>query len=204
MVVSTVPRKGWTGAGRALSVTVVQPVLGPGSRGAAVTALETRLRELGYALRGVDGVYSDDDDQGAVLAFQKVNGLERTGMVDRALWSLLAPRASPPRATAEPRRGRQVPPGAVLRRRRARRRDRPRLDGRDREHTRRALARLLEGRRLELGALVPELLPPRLRDPRVPGGSGLSGFTRLRPRADVDRDVLYAQIPYGFPIYVYE
>ena len=37
-----------------------------------------------------------------MLAFQKVNGLERTGRVDRALWSRIDAAASPPRATAEP------------------------------------------------------------------------------------------------------
>jgi hypothetical protein len=94
VVVSTLPRKGWTGAGRKLSVTVVQPELGPGSRGPAVTALEERLHELHYALRGIDGVYADDDVE-AVLAFQKVNGLERTGRVDRSLWSRLASAAVP-------------------------------------------------------------------------------------------------------------
>ena len=50
------------------------------STGPGVVALERRLRELHYAVRDTDGVF-DDDDQGAVLAFQKVNGLERTGVV---------------------------------------------------------------------------------------------------------------------------
>jgi len=39
-----------------------------------VVALEERMRELHYAIRDTDGVF-DDDDQGAVFAFQKVNGL---------------------------------------------------------------------------------------------------------------------------------
>ncbi len=72
------------------------PSLSVGATGPAVVALEQRLRELHYALRDTSGVF-DDDDVGAVLAFQKVNGLERTGVVTPALWSLLA-RAGVPRA----------------------------------------------------------------------------------------------------------
>ena len=44
--------------------------------------------------RDTDGVF-DESDQGAVLAFQKVNGLERTGEVTPALWTLLARRRRP-------------------------------------------------------------------------------------------------------------
>ena len=47
-------------------------------------------------LRGVDGVY-DHDTYEAVLAFQKVNGLPRTGRVEDWLWRRLA-RAGIPRA----------------------------------------------------------------------------------------------------------
>jgi hypothetical protein len=96
VVVSLVPRKGWVGSARKLGVTVVEPALGPRAHGGAVLALEQRLGELHYALRATDGVYGDDDVE-AVLAFQKVNGLARTGVVDRTLWSRLAT-ASVPRA----------------------------------------------------------------------------------------------------------
>ena len=58
--------------------------------------LERRLLELHYALQSVDGVYGQDDFD-AVLAFQKVNGLTRTGLVDRAVWRRLAA-ATVPRA----------------------------------------------------------------------------------------------------------
>jgi len=54
-----------------------------------VRALERRLAELHYALRGADGYYGGDDAE-AVLAFQKVNGLPRTGRVDRSFWARLA------------------------------------------------------------------------------------------------------------------
>jgi peptidoglycan hydrolase-like protein with peptidoglycan-binding domain len=96
VVATSSPRKGWTPATRSLSVTVVQPTLEVGSSGPAVLALEQRLRDLRYALRGVDGVYGSDDAE-AVLAFQKVNGLDRSGRVDAALWARLAT-AEVPRA----------------------------------------------------------------------------------------------------------
>ena len=95
-VATTVPRKGWAAASGSLLVPVVLPTLGWGSRGGAVLGLERRLGKLGYALRGVDGVFGSDDAD-AVLAFQKVNGLARTGRVDRGLWSQLG-RAGVPRA----------------------------------------------------------------------------------------------------------
>ena len=71
-----------------LTLPIVQPDLTLGSRGPSVLALEQRLRELHYAVQ-VDGVFGDDDVE-AVYAFQKVNGLERTGRVDGVLWSRLA------------------------------------------------------------------------------------------------------------------
>ena len=75
--------------------TIHAPRLSLGStRPGRASRSRQRLRELHYALRDTDGVF-DDDDVGAVLAFQKVNGLERTGRVDPALWTLLAPAAVP-------------------------------------------------------------------------------------------------------------
>jgi hypothetical protein len=96
VAVSTVPHKGWAGPGRTLTATVVEPSLGPGSRGPSVRMLEGRLHALHYALRGADGYYGQDDVE-AVLAFQKVNGLARTGRIDRSLWARLMS-ATPPRA----------------------------------------------------------------------------------------------------------
>ena len=46
---------------------------------------------------------------------------------------------------------------------------------------------LPQGRRLGLGALVPDVLPARVRDPRLPLRAGVPGLTRLRPDPDVDR-----------------
>ncbi len=87
---------GFTSVSRTLSAVVAVPSLAPGARGPSVRALERRLTELHYAVRSIDGVYGSDDYD-AVLAFQKVNGLPRTGRVDRLVWRRLAA-ASVPRA----------------------------------------------------------------------------------------------------------
>ena len=140
----------------------------PARAARASLALERRLAELHYALHGIDGYYGTDTFE-AVLAFQKVNGLPRTGRVEPWLWRRLA-RASVPRATRggdyiEVDKTRQVLFGRAGRHRDA---GRPRLDRRDRQHAARHLARLPQGRRLGLGALVPDVLHGRLRDPRLP------------------------------------
>jgi PKD repeat protein len=90
----SVPSAGFSAARRRLSTTVALPSLALGSRGASVLALERRLAELHYALRGIDATYALDTLE-AVLAFQKVNGLARTGRVDASLWSRLAGAAVP-------------------------------------------------------------------------------------------------------------
>ena len=93
---TTVARPGYAAVRKVLRAQVVQPALGPGSNGPSVLALERRLAELHYALRGIDGAYAQDTVE-AVLAFQKVNGLPRTGRVEAWLWRRLA-RAGVPRA----------------------------------------------------------------------------------------------------------
>jgi lipoprotein-anchoring transpeptidase ErfK/SrfK len=102
---------GWAPAQRVLRASVVQPNLALGSRGPSVRALEQRLRDLHYALPSLDGYFGLDTAQ-AVLAFQNVNGLARTGRVDARLWRTLA-RANVPRARfggthIEVSKGRQV------------------------------------------------------------------------------------------------
>ena len=83
--VSVEPAEGWAGRRRSLRATVVLPRLGLGARGMSVLGLEQRLRELGFALPRVDRYYGYDTFQ-AVLAFQKVRGLARTGRVDAGAW----------------------------------------------------------------------------------------------------------------------
>jgi peptidoglycan hydrolase-like protein with peptidoglycan-binding domain len=67
----------------ALPKPVAQDValLAPGATGPAVTYLQYRLASLGYWLPAIDGEYGDLTVQ-AVYAFQKANGLARTGVVD--------------------------------------------------------------------------------------------------------------------------
>jgi PKD repeat protein len=74
--------------------SVYLPYLARGSRGPSVRLLERRLAQLRFALRGVDSYYSYDTSD-AVLAFQKVHGLARTGRVSPAVWSRLTHAQAP-------------------------------------------------------------------------------------------------------------
>jgi hypothetical protein len=94
--VSSDRAEGWSSSVRNLTTVAVRPRLGLGSRGPSVRALESRLRELRYALPRVDGYYGRDTVE-AVLAFQKLNGLPWTGRADARLWNSLA-RTTIPRA----------------------------------------------------------------------------------------------------------
>jgi peptidoglycan hydrolase-like protein with peptidoglycan-binding domain len=62
--------------------------LAQGAHGPSVRTLERRLAQLRYAIRGVDTYFSYDTAD-AVLAFQKVHGLARTGRVDPTFWRRL-------------------------------------------------------------------------------------------------------------------
>jgi putative chitinase len=55
------------------------PVLKQGSRGAAVKALQQRLKELGFDPNGVDGNFGKGT-KAAVIAFQRSKGLQANGM----------------------------------------------------------------------------------------------------------------------------
>jgi N-acetylmuramoyl-L-alanine amidase len=92
---AALPAAGFARASRLLRVAVVPPVLSRGARGPGVRALEARLADLHLALRGVDSAYGADTYE-AVLAFQKLHGLPRTGVVDRRTWARLR-QAGPPR-----------------------------------------------------------------------------------------------------------
>jgi N-acetylmuramoyl-L-alanine amidase len=88
------PQAGFAGFTRVLATRIVEPSLGPWSRGPAVRDLERRLAELRFALRPVDGSY-DLDTVEAVYAFQQLRGLTPTGRTDARLWQLLATAATP-------------------------------------------------------------------------------------------------------------
>ena len=105
------PAPGYLAARRALERIVFLPSLRPGSAGPSVYELDRRLHELHFALGRVDGYYGTDDLD-AVIAFQKLHGLPRTGTVDARVWHELqaaqTPRARYPGDHVEVSKGRQV------------------------------------------------------------------------------------------------
>jgi hypothetical protein len=105
------PAAGYLRARRALERIVFLPTLSAGSAGPSVYELDRRLNELHYGLGRVDGYFGRDDFD-AVIAFQKLHGLPRTGAVDTSVWSKLqqaqAPRPRYPGDHVEVSKGRQV------------------------------------------------------------------------------------------------
>jgi L,D-transpeptidase catalytic domain/Putative peptidoglycan binding domain/PKD domain len=93
--VSLQPAPGYLQARRTLERIVFLPFLSAGSSGPSVYELDRRLSELHYALGQIDG-YFGRDDVDAVIAFQKLHGLPRTGAVDTRFWAELQ-RARDPR-----------------------------------------------------------------------------------------------------------
>jgi peptidoglycan hydrolase-like protein with peptidoglycan-binding domain len=76
-------------------------VLNRGDTGPAVRDLQAQLRGLKYWVGPVDGIFGTLTHQ-AVTAFQKVNGLPRTGRVDGAVRSALASPAAPRTTSTRP------------------------------------------------------------------------------------------------------
>jgi hypothetical protein len=111
--VSVAPAAGYVAKTRRLLRTVFVPDLRVGSRGPSVFGLEQRLHELHYALGAVDGYYGIDTSD-AVVAFQKLHGLPRTGTTDARLWRELevahlpVPRHTGPGLHVEVSKERQV------------------------------------------------------------------------------------------------
>jgi peptidoglycan hydrolase-like protein with peptidoglycan-binding domain len=70
-----------------------------GSQGAAVKTLQRRLHELGYQVQAADGRFGPETHH-SVVAFQKVNGLARDGVVGPVTRRALErPRTPRPRST---------------------------------------------------------------------------------------------------------
>jgi PKD repeat protein len=86
--ITATPTGAFTGRQKTVRTNVFLPYLADGAHGPSVRILERRLAQLHYLLRGVDSFYSYDTAD-AVLAFQKVNGLARTGRVTPAVWRRL-------------------------------------------------------------------------------------------------------------------
>ncbi|MEW6058748.1 MAG: L,D-transpeptidase family protein [Actinomycetota bacterium] len=81
--------------------TTPLPSLHAGSRGTFVKLLERRLAKLSYRVGGVDEVY-DERTGDAVLAFRKVQDMDRIFSVDEVVWRKLTdPFVPKPRSTAK-------------------------------------------------------------------------------------------------------
>jgi N-acetylmuramoyl-L-alanine amidase len=89
------PADGYVPAWRRVRLRLAYPNLSMGSNGPSVLAFKRRLAQLRYALPGVDAGFGYRTYE-AVLAFQKVHGLARTGRMGaaewRTLWRTSAPR----------------------------------------------------------------------------------------------------------------
>ena len=79
---------GWSSARTTASTTVAYPQLAEGASGSSVSALRSRLAALGYQAPPAGGSF-DSSLLDTVYAFQKVQGLPRTGIVSPADWARL-------------------------------------------------------------------------------------------------------------------
>jgi peptidoglycan/xylan/chitin deacetylase (PgdA/CDA1 family) len=79
------------------------PVLGVGSKGAAVLALQERLVELGYLAALPDEPKYDEPTRQAVVALQQARGLIPDGVAGPAVWAALARPVPPERAGSSAR-----------------------------------------------------------------------------------------------------
>jgi hypothetical protein len=95
--VDVVARPGYARLSRELDVTLRPPLLGYGSSSPAVAELLRTLGALHYAIPRVQAAF-DGNVLEAIYAFEKVQGLPRTGVVDAAFWARLdQPRLPSPR-----------------------------------------------------------------------------------------------------------
>jgi hypothetical protein len=97
--ITTVPRRGYDPVARELTATLRPPSLSVGTTSAAVAEIAHRLAALHYAVPSFSATFSDDFVE-SVYAFEKVQGLDRTGAVDATFWTRLeSPRIPQPRYT---------------------------------------------------------------------------------------------------------
>jgi hypothetical protein len=93
----TLPARGYAPVSRDVHVTLRLPDLGYGDQGRLVGTLVRRLAALGYAAPAGRSVF-DGDVLETVYAFEKAQGLSRTGVVDPTFWHRLdQPRSLVPR-----------------------------------------------------------------------------------------------------------
>lgn len=82
------PNAGYVRVKRLLSTVVRTPILSRGSHGKAVSFLERRLHKLRYGLLRVDSRFRRDTED-AVVALQKIEGIDRDGVVGPQTWEAL-------------------------------------------------------------------------------------------------------------------
>lgn len=92
--VAAVPRAGYLSSSRTLHVTLRPALLTVGQTSPAVADAARRLAALHYAVPSLSETFSWDLVE-SVYAFQKVEGLSRTGQMDTAFWSRLAAAPAP-------------------------------------------------------------------------------------------------------------
>jgi len=85
---TTLPRPGYDSVSRELRATLRPPNLSVGMTGPAVAELARQLAALHYAVPSFSSTFSNDLVE-SVWAFQKVQGLGRTGAADAVLWARL-------------------------------------------------------------------------------------------------------------------
>jgi lipoprotein-anchoring transpeptidase ErfK/SrfK len=99
--VAMVARHGYVTQSKTLRVALAPPQLAYGTSSPAVAELAHRLAALRYAVPSFSTTFSADLVE-SVYAFQKVEQLPRTGIVDAALWARLDRTATPPPRFTEP------------------------------------------------------------------------------------------------------
>jgi N-acetylmuramoyl-L-alanine amidase len=82
------PQLSAKGTAVASTAAAAMPTLRQGSRGTAVVTLQRRLAALRYDVGAIDGIFGSSTHHG-VVAFQKVNGLARDGIVGPITWAAL-------------------------------------------------------------------------------------------------------------------
>jgi peptidoglycan hydrolase-like protein with peptidoglycan-binding domain len=97
---TTLPRPGFDPVSRELTATLRPPYLSVGTTSPVVAELARRLAALHYVVPSFSSTFSYDFVE-SVYAFQKVQGLERTGSVDSVFWAKLEnPHVPAPRYTS--------------------------------------------------------------------------------------------------------
>jgi peptidoglycan hydrolase-like protein with peptidoglycan-binding domain len=114
IVVEDLPEPGFAALSRTLTVGLRPPSLTVGSRSPLVAEFLRRLDALGYEVPSTTTQDFDYDVLESVYAFEKVEGLDRTGVADATFWSHLdnavtpTPRYYQPSAHIEVDKAKQV------------------------------------------------------------------------------------------------